>query len=89
MSNDNYDYDDYDKGSGTLAGSHIDSFEDDDEVVDFINLRSNIFDELEAAISKAELKVQIAISTGCTRDEIDRYNDELTLLMLDYEKFEL
>ena len=62
---------------------------DDIGIDDFDNLRDNLFEELEEAISYAHSKLQLAIGCGCGPAEIARLEDELTLLMMDYEKFEV
>jgi len=86
----NHDYDDDDyKLNDTTGSYHIDFDDEKVDLDDFDNLRSNLFEELESAISYAETKLQLAIGVGCRPEEIERLEDELTLLLMDYEKFEV
>jgi len=85
MSND-YDDDDY-KLNDTTNSYHVDFSPDEVDLDDFDNLDDNLFDELEDAIALAETRITVAIHKNGSVAEIERLEDELTLLMMDYENF--
>lgn len=83
-----YDLDDY---RTVEKPDDFDSFEvggADMDIYDFDHSLDNILDELEAEILKAGKEVEEALINGESRARIERLEDELVLLTLNYNQYE-
>jgi hypothetical protein len=67
--------DDYDY---SLSSEELDQYED---------MNYNILDELEYQVRIAEERITLAGWEGATSDEIERLEDELEILMIDYRRY--
>lgn len=80
-----YDDDDYDF---TDKSENItDDFEIDlssDEFDQYLDSKDTVLDEIEYQVRYAEERITLAQWEGATSDEIERLEDELEVLMLDY-----
>tara|TARA_R110002096_G_scaffold231178_1_gene420900 strand:+ start:1455 stop:1724 length:270 start_codon:yes stop_codon:yes gene_type:complete len=83
-----YDLDDY---RTVEKPDNFDLFEvggSDMDIYDFDHSLDNILDELEAEILKAGKEVEEALLNGESRARIERLEDELVLLTLNYNQYE-
>lgn len=81
-----YDDDDYDFPD--KSENITDEFElTEDELDQFDDIRYNIFEELEYQIGTADERITLARWEGATPLELERLEDELEILMIDYNKY--
>jgi hypothetical protein len=58
-----------------------------DELDQYDDVKENIFDELEYQVRIAEERITLAGWEGATSNEIERLEDELEILMIDYRQY--
>lgn len=85
-----YDNDDYDISVDNLYSS-VDYFDtlSDDELDQYDDSKEIYFEQLEARVSLAEDQLKQAYSDGDDPHAIERLQDELEILLIDYFNFEL
>lgn len=85
-----YDNDDYDINVDNLYSS-VDYFDtlSDDELDQYNDSKEIYFEQLEARVSLAENQLKQAYSDGDDPHTIERLQDELEILLIDYFNFEL
>ena len=85
-----YDDDDYNISVDNLYSS-VDYFDtlSDDEIDQYYDNKEIYFEQLEARVSVAEDQLAYALKNEDDPNVIERLQDELELLLIDYFNFEL
>jgi len=81
-----YDLDDYE--ATALSECIPDGYELTDEELDqYEDMNYNILDELEYQVRIAEERITLAGWEGATSDQLERLEDELEILLIDYRRY--
>lgn len=83
-----YDDDDFTLDVVERDFDRFDLGEEDMDVYDFDSKLDDILAELEAEIAACETSLELALREGYNRDNIERLEDELSLLLMSYSKYE-
>jgi len=80
-----YDLDDYELA---LAEGIPEGYDITDEELDqYVDMHYNILDELEYQVRIAEERITLAGWQGSTPNELERLEDELEILLIDYRRY--
>lgn len=83
-----YDDDDYDfPPKGENITDEFDYSLSSDELDQYADANENIFEELEYQVRIAEERITLASWEGATSGELERLEDELEILMIDYRRY--
>lgn len=80
-----YDLDDYE--SALSDGAPEDYDITDEELDQYVDMHYNILDELEYQVRIAEERITLAGWQGSTPNELERLEDELEILLIDYRRY--
>ena len=82
-----FDYDDDDYNLETLDDSFLDGFTMEDEELDqYEDTEYNLLDDISHQIRYAEEQILSAMRDGDGPDSLERLEDELEILLIDYHR---
>ena len=82
-----FDYDDDDYNLETLDDSFLDGFTMEDEELDqYEDTEYNLLDDISHQIRYAEEQILSAMRDGDGQDSLERLEDELEILLIDYNR---